>query len=1171
MRFTPEQLKRSDELAQQYVALDAETTASWAEGTWAEREPESDGSFLSRLRAAGREVPQFDWTNLYVGRGLDKEFVAFMNVIRRRIASILLDKSRRENLLVPILDRFDIEDEVSESELASDGHPQLKDIASLKELRDRLIATVDTVLLRLVLYRYLEAQYGYEPTDEERQEIAFGSYDELIKQTTRADDQRLQELLGRARKEAGIQAGQPTSEQRKLFEDAMQVKQPEAFEDGIRERHGYHRALAGGDLHQGEISRAADALQDYLLENCREDLATLIEGTRSDRYSFHYADLDPRAFQQFYEDTIGTEIRPRYNPETENIEVGVEEWSKNQKEQGAFYTDKKIAEWLASRTLGSRLDNWYDRLLDFLDAEAKEPKGRLPKLRRLLDELLNVRVLDFTCGGGIFLRAAFERLVQEQQRVAEALETHLPKEVYRTLTEGAPYDLFGPSVETGRWEWHVLLHCLYGVDLDVKAINVASNLLTLSALTYKPHGVSFPSFINTNLKVGNAFVVPLTPERRENLSEVYQEEIQRLIALRKKLRDPELSRDRWRDLNEEASSITREITNSQIVLAFDEVFPDLPDEEVIRRVREVGCFLYEIEFPEAYFYEDGTWKDNQGFDVILGNPPWEVPAKELNHFLPEFDTEYRLLSGPDSKKREEELLSDPEIARRWKRYQRSVDDFKKLLGAQYYEHQVGEVKGRKVPGEKNLYKYATELAFRQTVENGRIGMVLEAGLWLDVSAKGPRKLLLDNTDLSAVCGFNNKGIFSGVDDRTRFTCTVAQKGRSTDVLPVIFMREEVEALERFDEEKVEIPASKVRKHPSDAYLLMSVRSEEHWNAVGPLKNHPRLEDEPWLVDIYTRELHENDQRDKFKNKPADIPVLKGAQFNIWGVFEGDKPEYWIDMDGENEAGSFLRRRQWKRLKNKSAKKINEEGYHIKGSSNIDLFINWVEAVTGERILKEWSYTDKWKALPKEWRKLDLDGYRVAWRDGTNMTNKRTLVPAVVPRRVALTHTAPFIRPFKLTVKKEKVEWELRYSHECLLYLTGILSSYAADSKAKGEVGKSHLTSGIFKGLHVPKWTGSERQRRIAELCAMLTCLPATEERPWADYIDLGKAVGVDPETDALTGAEERREAEVELNALANKEYGLDREGFEFLIGELFDTPEHREEHFSMRDHIVREM
>jgi hypothetical protein len=1170
LRFTPEQLKRSDELAQQYVALDAEMTASWAEGTWAEREPESDGSFLSRLRAAGREVPQFDWTNLYVGRGLDEEFVAFMNVIRRRIASILLDKSRREDLLVPILDRFDVEDEVSESKLASDGHPQLKDIASLKEIRDRLIATVDTVLLRLVLYRYLEAQYGYKPTDEERQEIAFGSYDELIKQTTRADDQRLQELLGRARKEAGVQAGQATSGQRKLFEDAMQVKQPEAFEDGIREHHGHHRALAGGDLHQGEIARAADALQGYLLENCREDLATLIEGTRSDRYSFHYADLDPRAFQRFYEDTIGTEIRPQYNPETENVEVGVEEWSKNQKEQGAFYTDEKIAEWLASRTLGSRLDNWYDRLLDFLDAEAKEPKGRLPKLRRLLDELLNVRVLDFTCGGGIFLRAAFERLVQEQQRVAEALETHLPDEVYRTLTEGEPYDLFGPSMETGRWEWRVLLHCLYGVDLDVKAINVASNLLTLSALTYKPHGVSFPSFINTNLKVGNALVIPLTPERRENLSEVYQEEIQRLIALRKKLRDPELSRDRWRDLNEEASSITREITNSQIALAFDEVFPDLSDEEVIRRVREVGCFLYEIEFPEAYFCEDGTWKDDPGFDVVLGNPPWEVPAKELNQFLPEFDPEYSSLTGPESKKREEALLSDAEIEKRWKAYKQSIDDYRDILSGKYYRHQAATVKGREVAASKNLYRYAAELAFHQTDSVGHIGMVLEAGLWLDVSAKGLRKLFLDRTDISAVCGFNNKGIFSKIDDRTRFTCTVARKGESTDVLPAIFMREEIEALDRFDEEKVEIPAEKIREHPSDAYRVMSVRSTEHWKAMGALKHHPRLEEEPWSVDTYTRELHEADQREYFKAEPGELPVVKGAQFNLWGVFEGTLPEYWISMDND-EAGGFLRKRQWKRMKNQVADVLRRRGTSVKGSSKIKLFLNWVGAVTGTNIPKDLPDEQKWQALPEEWRRLDLDGYRIAWRDGTNMTNKRTLVPAIIPRRVALTDKAPFIRPFTLEVGESEVEWTLQYSHKCLLYLAGILSSYAADSLIRSNVGKTTLTLGLFQDLHAPEWNGSERQMRIAELCAMLTCLPATDERPWADYADLGKVVGVHPETDSLTGTKERRDAKVELNALANKEYGLGRDGFEFLIEELFDTPEHREEHFSMRDRIVREM
>ncbi|MCA9525529.1 MAG: hypothetical protein KC549_04420, partial [Myxococcales bacterium] len=67
---------------------------------------------------------------------------------------------------------------------------------------------------------------------------------------------------------------------------------------------------------------------------------------------------------------------------------------------------------------------------------------------------------------------------------------------------------------------------------------------------------------------------------------------------------------------------------------------------------------------------------------------------------------------------------------------------------------------------------------------------------------------------------------------------------------------------------------------------------------------------------------------------------------------------------------------------------------------------------------------------------------------------------------------------------------------------------------------------------------------------------------------LAAELGLTPERDGLVDATARREAEVELNALANRLYGLDGPGFRFLMTTLFDTPRHRETHFSFRDAIL---
>ena len=1153
LRFTADQLDKTDgALAEHYRQLNAQTMAEWAKTP-----DESPDELLSDILGDDAGVTEYDFSELFVGVQLDDDFVAFMGHVRRHIVSLVLDRDRRSELLVPLLERLHVRDEDAEYAVEDDGYPTLASLAKLGRLRNRLIAVVDTVLLRLVLYRYLEAQFGYQFEDDEAQEIAFGSYDEILDRTTRVDAKKLDSLLKHARKtyrSPDSNDGTLLS----LFAPAVEVTEPEKFAKEVRAHAEFYQGAAGGDLHQGEVADAANILQQYLLEEYSD--ATLLEGTRSDRYSFNYADLDPRAFQRFYEDTIGTDIRLKYDPTNEDVELGVVQWHKNRKEQGAYFTHETMCHWLIERTLGRRFAEWKERFHTFLLENSREPKGRMPRLRAFLDELLQWRILDPTCGGGIFLRTAFEFLSQRRSEIEELLSVHLPEEVFRELTSEEPYSLFGPKAETGEWEWYILLHMLYGVDVDVKAINVASNLLTLSSLTYKPHGVCFPSFINVNLKQGNALVVPMKPEQREAFADAWGDQIRDLIKLRRELRNPNLGREEWRELHQKAQTITTEVLHAQIILTFQDIFPDLHNGDLIERVLRVGAFLYEIEFPEVFFNDDGTWRENPGFDVVVGNPPWEEPAYEYKHFLPEFDPEYGQLSGQASKLREKELLSDPEIKRRWEVFKDSVEDYKALLKASFYEYQSVPVQGR-VPGaHSNLYKYATEMVYRVLRNGGDAGMVIDNGLWSDLSSKGLRKLLLDNCNVSAACGFTNRqGLFVDVHPRQGFSCTVFRKGRDTEILPAIFMRESFSDLDHFDEIAVEMDAEFIRTHRSDSYPVPGVRSQEHWLAKRALESHPSLNESPWSIDTYSRELNAGEQRHFFhpEQEPGYYPLVQGTQFNLFGVHQGELPELWVNPS-DDEAGGFLKGKQERRVLLQIGDWLAEQRGGLSGGKKAAAR-KWLKSLTGE------------PKLPEEWLKLDWDSYRIAWRDIARNDDRRTLIPAIVPPHVGLSGVAPYVRPFKVSIDSNGLDWQPQYRPEQLLYLAGMLSSFACDSLARTRVAKTHLTTTTFRSFEVPIWEATHAQRRVAELTAKLTCLPATPDRPWADYTDLAEANGQTPDIDALTDPAERREAEIELNALAAEIYGLDRQEFGFLMNELFMTPKHKDTHERMRDDIATQI
>jgi hypothetical protein len=1141
LRFTPDRLRPDSPLTQHFQRLSATHMAGWAATSAA-----SSDTLLADILGTTTSRA-WDFSDLLVGSRLDEEFVAFMAHERRRITKLLLDSKEGLRLLKQMWPHLK---DAARADDAGKTMPSLEELIRQGRYRHALIATVDTVLLRLVLYRYLEAQFGYKQTQNEQQQVAFGSYDELVSGTARVDYEALAGLLQRIRKG---ETPDTLKSQLDLFAPPISIKDKERFDKGLRLHAERYQAAAGGDLHHGSVADAADLLQDFLLEHHRDEFALLLEGTSTAQYSFHYADLDARAFQKFYEGTIGTDIRLSYDPKTGKTNVGVVDFDRNRKEQGAYFTDERLCDWLVGRTLGRTYAEWKARLVAFLQTHAKQPAGRLTELRALLDELLGWRILDPTCGGGIFLRATFELLSRKREEVVDLLRVWLPEEAYRELTATAPYAVFRLDAEVGDWEWHILLNMLYGVDVDMKAVNVASNLLTLSALSYKRNGLCFPSFINTSLKRGNALVPLLKPDERGGFAEKFHKELKQLIELRRNLRDPNMARSRWSELHRKTAELTRSLVQAQIVTAFSEVFPDLREKELIQRVQNAGVFFYEVEFPEVFFDEKGKLLPNAGFDVVVGNPPWEEPAAEHKQFLPEFDPEYRDLSGKGSEKREKELLKDPEIKRRWEAYEQSVEDYKKLLTSGWYQHQSRRVRGKLPGAHTNLYKYATELSWKILKNDGKAGLVLDGGLWGDLAASGLRALLLDQSRTTGVCGFiNRKPIFKDIDNRMKFGANVFQKGGRTETLPAVFMREDLDDLRRFDSLAVAMLVDDIRNDPRDSYPVPEVRNEEHYRAERHLTHHPSLSEAPWNIDTYSRELNAGEQREYFLDepKPGYYPLIEGQQFNLFGIHQGALPSKWLNPS-DRGAGGFLREKQRGRILDAIAERLESTG-KLRGSKQ-SAALAWIRDVTGK------------KNIPEDWMRLDWDGYRIAWRDIARNDDRRTLIAAILPPKVGVSHTAPFVRPFQLEVKSDSVRWKEQYPPEQLLYLAGMLSSFCCDAIARGRVSKTHLQSQIFQSLHIPPWTGSGEQRRVAELTARLTCLPTTAERPWADYSALAASVGLKPKRDGLTDPAQRREAEVELNALVARLYGLGRKEFRFLMDLLFMTPGHREAHALMRN------
>lgn len=108
--------------------------------------------------------------------------------------------------------------------------------------------------------------------------------------------------------------------------------------------------------------------------------------------------------------------------------------------------------------------------------------------------------------------------------------------------------------------------------------------------------------------------------------------------------------------NEINRSLIKYFNSEKRVLKEKELEEILQDEERVReelkfikdRATEISksqppkVFNWEIEFPEVFFNEDGTLKENPGFDCVVGNPPHGSEIDEIESIL--------IISNPLAKK-----------------------------------------------------------------------------------------------------------------------------------------------------------------------------------------------------------------------------------------------------------------------------------------------------------------------------------------------------------------------------------------------------------------------------------------------------------------------------------------------------------------------------------------
>ncbi len=761
-------------------------------------------------------------------------------------------------------------------------------------------------------------------------------------------------------------------------------------------------------------------------------------------------------------------VRRAAQPVVRQGEIFLHDRSGARKSSGSYFTKSFAVEHLLERTLIPALEEHLARVAAMDEAEAAEA-------------FFDFRVADIAMGSGHFLVAAVDRierafsgyLAQEGARGVAGVRAELARlktAARESLGELADEYVFedGPLLRR-----QIARRCVYGVDLNPLSVELAR--LAMWIHTFVP-GLPL-SVLDHNLVVGNALVgvgavdeiaekfeaagMMLFPVDAHSLLNQAARPLRRLANLS----DATIADvARARDALVEAEAAVGDVRALCDLIAGMRLDPEvryqfenwerdrgriqgLPDVARARRaLAGLKAFHFPVAFPEVFL------RRRPGFDVMLGNPPWQEATVEDHAFWARHFPGLRGLPQAEMERERARLrAARPDLEAALAAEVEAMARVRKALTSGAYPG-MGT-------GDPDLYKaFGWRFWNLAAAERGRIGVVLPRSAF---AAKGStelrKEMFAKAADIDLTMTLNRAGwVFDEAEHRYTIALAAITRGRPDG--RSIGLRGPFADLANFaaghDGPAARFEAAEVLSW-NDTASLPLLPSEASLGVFAQLRRSPRLDLDDgagWRARP-DREFDATNQRNlmTFTETPPDghWPVFKGETFDLWEPDRGPRTYY-----------------------------------------------AWAEPAAG----RNWLYAKRLRArpggaqgeLPLAFRQrretLACLRPRIVFRDITNRTNQRTLIAALIPPEVFLTNKAPYL-VFPRGDERDQA------------FLLGVMCSHCFDWYARRFV-EVNMNFFIFNPLPVPRPAPDDPLRR--RMIALAGRLAAPDDR----FADWAEAAGV---------------------------------------------------------------
>ncbi|EAI6277084.1 class I SAM-dependent DNA methyltransferase, partial [Campylobacter jejuni] len=652
------------------------------------------------------------------------------------------------------------------------------------------------------------------------------------------------------------------------------------------------------------------------------------------------------------------------------------------------------------------------------------------------ENILKFKILDNACGSGHFLVGvlnAITHIVLSDFDHFTNLKELYEEEKENILNYIKDFVQDYEVDESDILKRLLLKRIIYGVDLNPFSIELTKLSLWIDSFIF---GTPL-SFIEHHIKCGNALINSNLSDFKDlikqNSSNLFTNSITQEFEI---LQEVFEKLDNLKDTNEEQIKQSKQIYQNEITpklnklnlylnyintlhfvnkeelqilkaLSQDDI-QNLSQNEQAKAIiskyqKEFNFFNYELEFPEIV--ENQVFK---GFDIIIGNPPWDKTKFSDSDFFPQYKSDYRSLIASKKKEIQDNLLAKDYIKQNYEKQKAYINDL-----SEYYKKAYPLNKGS---GDGNLFRLFVEKNLSLLKQDGNLAYVLPSALMFEDGSLTLRKEILENKTLEYFYSFENRqAIFADVDSRYKFALMLIKNTQAnhTHKIKMMFYKTDINSLKNKDE-ILTLNLKDIKKLSPTHLALMELKDKQALEILR--KSYNAFQNLSFDYIDFRRELDMTNDKDLFIEEFREglLPLYEGKMIHQFDA-NFSQTTYFLEKAKFDE-----------RLKSK-------ELYRAKKATG--------------------------KELNPKLIKYDREFFRLGYRKISRDTDERTLIASLLPKNCGGADSTYSNIPKQYVLKDDVICMDI-VPYERILFVLALFNSLVVDfiirNMVQINVSKSYL-------------------------------------------------------------------------------------------------------------------